>query len=167
MQEAATTSRLRSAFDEGVLAGRVFADIIRPPHFGGMAMKRLVMMVLVALAIGSCGHREQPVYDVDNPLPLSAQSLSSAQIESRIIEGGAFNQWQFRRVGEGHLVAVHTQPKFSATVDVYFDRQRYKIVKQSTVGFRDTGTTIHEHYNVWIRNLEKGIDIRLAAPPTS
>jgi hypothetical protein len=149
------------------LAGWVFADIIRPPYFGGMAMKRLVMMVLVALAIGSCAYRAQPVYNVDKPLPASAQSLSSAQIESRIIERGAFNQWEFRRAGDGHLVGVHTQPKLSATVDVYFDRQGYKIIKQSTVGFRDTGTTIHDHYNAWIRNLEKGIDIRLAAPLTS
>jgi opacity protein-like surface antigen len=132
-----------------------------------MAMKRLVMMVLVALAIGSCAYRAQPVYNVDNPLPPSAQSLSLAQIESRIIEGGAFYQWQMRRADDGHLVAVHTQPKFSATVDIYFDRQGYKIIKQSTVGFRDTGTTIHDHYNAWIRNLEKGIDARLAAPLAS
>jgi hypothetical protein len=130
-----------------------------------MAMKRLVMMVLVALAIGSCAHRAQPVYNVDKPLPPSAQSLSSAQIETLIIEGGTYNKWEFRRVGEGHLVAVQTQAKFAATVDIYFDRQGYKIIKQSAVNLRDTGTTIHSHYNFWIQNLEKGIDARLANQP--
>lgn len=130
-------------------------------------MKRLVMIVLVGLLIGSCAYREQPVYNVDKPLPPSAQNLSSAEVEKRIIEGGAIYKWEFRRVGDGHLVAVHTQPKYSATVDVYFDRQGYKIIKQSTVGFRDTGTTIHNHYNGWIQNLEKAIDARLADLPVS
>jgi len=38
-------------------------------------MKRLVMMVLVALAIGSCAHRAQPIYNVDKAFPPSAQNL--------------------------------------------------------------------------------------------
>jgi hypothetical protein len=128
-------------------------------------MKRLVMIVFAMLAIGSCTYREQPVYNVDKPLPQSAQTLSLAQIESQIVEGGRPYQWDFRRVGDGHLIAVHSQPKLSATVDIYFDRERYKIVKQSTVGLNDAGTTIHSHYNVWIRNLEKGIDTSLASRP--
>lgn len=128
-------------------------------------MKRLVMMVLVALAIGSCARRAQPIYNVDKAFPPSAQSLSSAQIEGMIIEVGTLYHWQLRRDGVGHLIAVQSQPKFSATVDIYFDNQGYKITKQTTVGLRDTGTTIHDHYNFWIRNLESGIDAKLANQP--
>jgi hypothetical protein len=130
-----------------------------------MSMKRLVMVVLAALMITSCAYREQPIYNVDKAFPASAQNLSPAQIETTIIEAGTLYQWQMRRAGDGHLVAVQSQPKFSATVDIYFDRQGYKILKQATMGLRDTGTTIHSHYNVWIRNLEHGIDARLAAQP--
>jgi uncharacterized lipoprotein YajG len=131
-------------------------------------MKRLVMVVLAVLMIASCARRAQPIYNVDKAFPPSAQSLSSAQIEGAIIDAGTIYQWQVRRDGEGHLVAVQSQPKLAATIDIYFDRQGYRIVKQSTTGLRDTGTTIHDHYNFWIRNLEKAIDTKVAAlPPAS
>jgi hypothetical protein len=126
-------------------------------------MKRWLVIVLTALAIGACAYKAQPVYDVDKALPPAAQNLPLDRVESLIMAGGAAYQWEFRRAEAGHLVATQRAPKFEAVVDIYFDQQRYRIVKQSAVGLRDTGTTIHSHYNTWIRNLEKGIDVQLAA----
>jgi len=125
-------------------------------------MKRLLIILLSAITISACAYKAQPIYNVDKALPDKAQSMSMDRIESAIIQGGAAYQWEFQKVGEGHLIATQRAPKFQATVDVFFDRQRYKIVHNSTVGLRDTGETIHSHYNVWIRNLEKGIDTRLS-----
>jgi len=125
-------------------------------------MKRLMTILVAVVALGACAYKHEPIYNVDKPLPPTAQNLPLNRIESLIIEGGTVHQWQFQRSGEGHLVATQRQPKFSAVVDIYFNQQGYRIVKNATTGLRDTGTTIHSHYNVWIHNLEQGIDSRLS-----
>ena len=127
---------------------------------GGMPMKRMLLGAFAALVLGACAYKFQPVYNVDKPLP--AQSLSLDRIESLIMEAGSTLNWQFQRAGAGHLKATQQQPKFSALVDIYFDQQHYKIVKNTTTGLNDQGSTIHSHYNMWIRNLENSIDSKLA-----
>jgi hypothetical protein len=125
-------------------------------------VKHLIIVLLAVLLVGACAYKHQPIHDVDKPVPINVQSLPLDRIESLIVEGGTFYKWQFQRLGEGHLVATQKAPKFSATVDIYFSQQRYRIVKNATTGLRDTGSTIHSHYNVWIRNLEQAIDARLS-----
>ena len=127
-------------------------------------MKRIVSVVFAVLVLGACAYKSQPVYDVDKPI--AAQSLSLDRIESLIIEAGSPLNWQFQRAGAGHLKATQQQPKFAATVDIYFDQQHYKIVKNTTTGLNDKGSTIHSHYNTWIRNLETSIDSKLASAST-
>jgi len=128
-------------------------------------MKRFIVLLVAAMLVSSCAYRHQPVYDVNKPLPQAAQSLPLNEIERLIVAGGTFYQCQFQRAGDGHLVATQSQPKYSAIVDIYFTNLNYKITKQSTVGLADQGATIHSHYNVWIRNLEKSIDAQLANRP--
>src|SRR6478736_2103959 len=128
------------------------------------AMKRIVSVVFAVLVLGACAYKSQPVYDVDKPI--AAQSLSLDRIESLIMEAGSTLNWQFQRAGAGHLKATQQQPKFAATVDIYFDQQHYKIVKNTTTGLNDKGSTIHSHYNTWIRNLETSIDSKLASAST-
>jgi hypothetical protein len=126
-------------------------------------LKRVITLMLVVAALGACAYKAEPIYNVDHkPLPSGAQSLPPERIEALIIEGGHVYSWQFERRGAGHLVAAQRQPKYSAVVDIYFDQKTYSIIHQSSEGLLDTGTTIHGHYNLWIRNLEKGIDTRLA-----
>lgn len=127
-------------------------------------MKRIFVAAFAALVLGACAYKSQPVYNVDKSL--SAQSLSLDRIESLIMEAGSGLNWQFQRVAAGHLKATQQQPKFSAVVDIYFDQQNYKIVKNTTTGLNDQGATIHSHYNTWIRNLEKSIDSKLALAAT-
>ena len=87
-------------------------------------MKRIFLVAFAALALGACAYKSQPVYDVNKPL--AAQSLSLDRIESLIMEAGTPLNWKFQRAGAGHLVATQQQPKFAATVDIYFDQQNYK-----------------------------------------
>jgi len=125
-------------------------------------MNRILPVAFVLLALVACAYKHQPVYGVDKPLPVSAQTLGLNRIESMIIDAGTALAWRFQRAGEGHLIATQQQPKFSAVVDIYFNQQTYKIVKNSTTGLNDQGATIHAHYNIWIQNLERNIDARLA-----
>src|SRR5689334_1571257 len=127
----------------------------------GDVMKRIFLFAFAALVLGACAYKSQPVYDVNKPLP--AQSLSLDRIESLIVEAGTPLNWKFQRAGAGHLIATQQQPKFAATVDIYFDEKNYKIVKNTTTGLNDRGSTIHSHYNTWIHNLENSIDGKLAS----
>lgn len=118
---------------------------------------------LVALAAASCANA--PIYNVDrHPVPVAAQRMSLAEIEKTIIEAGASRGWRFDRLGPGSLRATQRDPKgFEAIVDVKFDQTSYSITKNSTFRLREKDGTVHPHYNLWIRNLEKDIEDRLYA----
>lgn len=123
-------------------------------------MKRIAIVCL-ALLLGACAYKHEPVYNVNDPMPASAQSLSLDKIETVIVEAGQTRGWKFQHVGTGHLVATQTTEKLAATVDIYFDKQTWRIAYQNSVGMNAANGTIHSHYNSWIHNLEQDISTRL------
>ena len=123
-------------------------------------MKKL-SIALALLLLGACAHKHQPIYNVDRPMPISAQNLPTAKIESLIVANGQIHGWKFQHVNDGQLVATYMNEKFTAVVDIYFDHQHWRIQHQASSGFRDDGVTVHSHYNNWIKNLERDIDIGL------
>ena len=124
-------------------------------------MKRIALVCL-SLILGACAHRHEPVYNVDDPMPASAQSLPQEKIETLIVEAGQTRGWTFQHVASGHLIATQIGEKVSATVDIYFDQKSWRIAYQSSSGMRAENGTIHDHYNFWIRNLEHDISTRLS-----
>ncbi len=124
-------------------------------------MKKLGLLLFVTVVLAGCSN--QPIYNVENrPIPTTVQQYPLERIETLIIEAGQARGWRFTRQAPGHLVASQVQPKYSATVDIYFDQRSYRIAYRSSVGFREKDGTIHQHYNFWIRNLQSDIDTRLA-----
>ncbi len=123
-------------------------------------MKKWFFMVLIAGVLTACAN--QPIYNVDNhSVPFSAQKLPLEKIEMVIIQAGQSRSWKFQRAGTGHLIATQVDPKFSATVDVYFTQQNYRIIHNSTTGLKEQNGTVHSHYNFWVRNLEHDIETYL------
>ena len=94
-------------------------------------------------------------------MPISAQKLPLDKIETVIIQAGQSRNWKFQRSAPGHLIATQVDPKFSATVDVYFTQQNYRIIHNSTIGLKEQNGTVHSHYNFWVRNLEHDIETYL------
>jgi len=124
-------------------------------------MKKWVLVALIAVGLAGCANK--PIYNVDNhPIPIAAQKLPLDRIESLIIQAGQSRNWKFQRSGVGHLIATQTEPKFSATVDIYFTQTNYRIIHNSTVGFKEQNGTVHPHYNSWIQYLERDIETYLA-----
>jgi len=74
-------------------------------------------------------------------------------------------------IAPGHLEATEWTDKFSATSDIYYTPVRLQISLKSSVNLFQTATTIHAHYNFWVRNLEAAIISKLtlaaSAPPLS
>jgi len=118
---------------------------------------------LMVLFVGACAYQHRPVYTVDDPTPRWVADLPLSRVEDLIVSAASPRGWKCQHVAEGHLVATQSQEKFSATVDIYFDRQHWRIAYQSSVGLGAENGEIHAHYNFWVRNLEHDINQRFAA----
>ena len=128
-------------------------------------MARFVALVpvLFVLLLGGCTYKHEPIYNVDRPMPPGAERMSSDRIREIIIAAGDKLEWHMTQTGPGHLEAIQNPPKFSATVDIDYTPARLQIHLKSSVNLLQTDTTIHAHYNFWIRNLESEIVSSLTA----
>jgi hypothetical protein len=124
-------------------------------------MKKWFAFAFVAAVLVGCANK--PIYNVDeHPIPVTAQSYPSSRVEAIIIQAGQRTNWRFQRIGEGHLVATQfSDARYSATIDIYFNQQSYRITHVSSVGLKEKDGTIHPRYNRWISALEREIEIQL------
>jgi len=123
-----------------------------------------VFAVAFALLLGGC-LRYEPIDNVDRPMPPNAEHMSQDRIRDLIVNSGRQLEWVMTPVGPGHLEATHDAGKISATVDIYYTPARLQILLKSSRNLFQTATTVHGHYNLWIRNLEKQIIDDVAAAP--
>ncbi len=120
--------------------------------------------VAFALLLGDC-LRYEAIYNVDRPMPRSAEHLSPDRMRDLIVDAGRQLQWVMTPVAPGQLEATHDAGQLAATVDIYYAPARLQISLKSSRNLSQTATTIHAHYNLWIRNLEKQIIDNVAAAP--
>ncbi len=74
-------------------------------------MKRLGILLVVLLLAG-CAYKQQPIYNVAAPVPLSAQSLPPPRIEALIIAGAQQRGWRLDRLAPGQLRAMQVADSF-------------------------------------------------------
>lgn len=120
-----------------------------------------ILLVCAGLLLAACAYKHEPIYNVYAAMPVAAQSLPPERIESLIVDAGQQRGWRFQHLDTGHLAAILMQSKFQATVDIYFDQQSWRILYQNSTGFGAEDGRIHDHYNMWVRNLEHDITVRL------
>lgn len=116
-----------------------------------------------ALLIAGC--RAAPIYNAEDvsyasPRVSTAQTLDQSDYQDAIVRAGARRGWTFREEGPGHLAgSVAVRNKHFATVDVYFDRDKFSIVYRSSqnLNYDPTLKEIHPNYNSWVSLLEQDI----------
>ena len=123
------------------------------------------MILTTLLAIGGCAYQHRPIYTVDDPMPPATQPVSAQRLEYLIGAACETLGWKTQHVADGHLLATQSREKFSATVDILFDNTHWQIRYNSSVGLNAEDGTIHDHYNVWVRNLEREIRLHLSVLP--
>jgi PBP1b-binding outer membrane lipoprotein LpoB len=134
-------------------------------------MMRLTTIITIALAllVGGCVQRYRPIENIDRAMPPGVERLSLDRTRDIIIAAGKQFDWSMTPIAPGHLEATERTEKFSATVDIYYTPVRLQILLKSSVNLMQTATTIHAHYNLWVRNLEASIISNLtsavSAPP--
>jgi hypothetical protein len=121
------------------------------------------LAVAVPLLLAACAGT-QPIYEVRNhPVPAQARSLPLDRIESAIVDAGKTRNWRFERVRPGELHARQERSSYYAELAITFDANSYSITRYSSSGMRETETgEISGHYNMWVKTLEKDIDIQLS-----
>jgi hypothetical protein len=130
-----------------------------------MKQPAAIFMVVLALLLGACVQRWRPIYNVDDAMPPNAAQMSPDRMRDLIVKAGEDFNWTMKPIAPGHIEATQAAANYSATVDIYYTPERLKILLKSSVNLRQTDTTIHAHYNLWVGNLEKSILDNLSPTP--
>jgi hypothetical protein len=83
-------------------------------------------------------------------------------VEKAILRAGAARGWQMRKVRSGHIVATLNIRRHMAQVDITYNKKTYNIQYKDSHELKYDGSTIHNQYNAWIKNLDKDIRVYLS-----
>jgi uncharacterized lipoprotein YmbA len=128
-------------------------------------MKIPALALVLALTVGGCAYKHQPVHTIDSALPPGVQHMSLAQIEATIRWTAGRLHWQVRHIAPGHLELTETEGTHSATVGVWFDQQHIRIdyVSSTNMVYQPgPPPTVHSHYNLWVDHLWSRLNSALA-----
>lgn len=120
-----------------------------------------VLFSAALLFVSGCGTK--PVYNVNGaPVATSKANASLDDVKQAIVRAGAALGWQMRDVKPGHIEGSLYLRTHVAKVDVMFDTKSFGITYKDSTNLDYDGTNIHNNYNGWIQNLEKGIRTQLS-----
>jgi hypothetical protein len=115
----------------------------------------------VLLLASGCGTK--PVYNVNaSPVATSKSNPTQADVEKAILRAGAALGWQMKPTKPGHILGTLNLRTHVAVVDVDYTPTTYSIKYKDSTNLDYDGTNIHNNYNGWIQNLEKGIRTQLS-----
>ena len=123
---------------------------------------KISMIAITAALVFLAGCRAAPVYNIENaPIEVNSKH-SSDNIKKAIIRAGVALGWKMKAKANGHIVATLFLRKFVAIVDIKYNTKSYSITYKDSKGLNYDGTNIHQNYNGWIKNLDRGIQSQLS-----
>lgn len=128
-----------------------------------MRLTNWAAIVASVLALFVVGCATKPVYNVTNaPVATSKPNPSLDDVGKAIMRAGAALGWQMKETKPGHMLGTLYLRKHVAVVDVNYSTTSYSITYKDSTELNYDGNTIHNNYNGWIQNLEKGIHTQLS-----
>lgn len=130
-------------------------------------MKRTHFYVALVsvIALVGVGCRTNPVYNVDGA-PVVTNSTGGVSIDAvgkAIIRAGTSLGWQMKQLGSNDIVGTLALRKHVAVVDIKYDSRTYSIKYRDSQNLDYDGTSIHQNYNGWVKNLDRAIRTQLTA----
>ena len=124
---------------------------------------RILTIALLVLMLGACRTTGGGgIYGVTAaPVVSNLANPSKEDVRKAIQRAGATLGWQIRENGPDALIGVLNLRSHSATIDIPYSAKQYSISYKDSKDLNYTGTSIHNNYNGWIQNLEKGIQAQL------
>ncbi|MBC4752374.1 LptM family lipoprotein [Klebsiella variicola] len=125
-------------------------------------MKKIIHWMIAATvvsALAGCA-RTAPIEQVNT---IVSAGHTAAQVKDTIIKAGAQREWIMSDAGPG-VIKGHLQNRdHVADIKINYSATSYSIVYVSSLNLMAANGKIHRNYNRWVHNLDKDIQVTLAA----
>ena len=125
-------------------------------------MKRIIHWMIAATVVGALAGcaRTAPIDQVNTTV---SAGHTAAQVKDAIIKAGAQREWIMSDAGPG-VIKGHLQNRdHVADIKINYSATSYSIVYVSSLNLMAANGKIHRNYNRWVHNLDKDIQVTLAA----
>lgn len=110
-------------------------------------------------ALAGCA-RTAPIEQVN---AIVSADHTEAQVKDAIIKAGAQRQWIMSDAGPGVIKGKLQNRDHVADIKINYSATSYSIVYVSSINLMAANGKIHRNYNRWVHNLDKDIQVTLAA----
>ena len=116
-------------------------------------------VMAVALFLAGCA-RTAPIAQIHTTV---SAGHTEAQVKSAILKAGIQREWVMSEPAPGVIKATTQTRDHVATVRISYSATGYSINYESSLNLMASGGKIHRNYNRWVQNLNKDIQVNLAA----
>ncbi|HGV3452137.1 TPA: hypothetical protein ACTW9I_000336 [Raoultella planticola] len=115
--------------------------------------------IAVAGALAGCA-RTAPVEQIQTTV---GAGHTEAQVKQAILRAGVQRQWIMSQTAPGAIAAHQQARDHVVEVRINYSASGYSIHYVSSSNMLASGGKIHKNYNRWVHNLDKDIQVNLAA----
>lgn len=119
----------------------------------------VVGMVVATTALVGCA-RTAPILTPESTI---IHNVSINKVKQAILEAGQKRDWIMAEVSPGVINGKLVSRDHSVNIQITYSTKTYKINYISSQNLMASGGAIHKNYNRWVNNLDKDIQLRLAA----
>ncbi|HBR1513771.1 TPA: hypothetical protein L9L67_003294 [Klebsiella quasipneumoniae subsp. quasipneumoniae] len=125
-------------------------------------MKKIIHWMIAATVVGALAGcaRTAPIEQVN---AIVSAGHTEAQVKDAIIKAGAQRQWIMSDAGPGVIKGKLQNRDHVADIKINYSATSYSIVYVSSINLMAANGKIHRNYNRWVHNLDKDIQVTLAA----
>ncbi|PLC73172.1 LptM family lipoprotein [Klebsiella quasipneumoniae] len=125
-------------------------------------MKKIIHWMIAATVVGALAGcaRTAPIEQVN---AIVSAGHTEAQVKDAIIKAGAQRQWIMSDAGPGAIKGKLQNRDHVADIKINYSATSYSIVYVSSINLMAANGKIHRNYNRWVHNLDKDIQVTLAA----
>ena len=125
-------------------------------------MKKIIHWMIAATVVGALAGcaRTAPIEQVN---AIVSAGHTEAQVKDAIIKAGAQRQWIMSDAGPGVIKGKLQNRDHVADIKINYSATSYSIVYVSSINLIAANGKIHRNYNRWVHNLDKDIQVTLAA----
>lgn len=129
-------------------------------------MKKLLMVIFAGvLSLTFLGCREATIQNYNN-IPIEDivnKNVSITEIEKSILRAGTRLGWIMKKINNGQIQGKFILKKHEANVIIKYSLRDYSIsyFDSSNLDYNSNENTIHQNYNVWVKNLNNAISLQL------
>ncbi|WAH58376.1 hypothetical protein LZ023_01950 [Pseudomonas silvicola] len=119
------------------------------------SMLRLLLVVLMLASVTACTNRKLITPDRAVPVTLNT---SKEQVKQAILSTLSARKWTVESIGPDVIRAqVNVREKYSATVDIAYDANHYRINYRDSQELSYRDGKINRNYNRWVILLDRSI----------